>query len=82
MTEHEVADRARAVLARRLKVDPSTIEAATPVEDLGLDSLDLVTLAGEFEEVFSVTIATKEIMQIRTFGDIVRQLTAKVGAPA
>jgi acyl carrier protein len=82
MTEQEVADRARAVLARRLKVDPSTIGAETPVAELGLDSLDLVTMAGEFEEVFSITIATRQIMEIRTFGDIVRQLTAKVAAPA
>ena len=36
---------------------------------------------GEFEQVFSVAISTKEIQQIRTFGDIIRQLSAKVGSP-
>ena len=52
MTEHEVTEQARAVLVRRLKVDPAAITPETNIEDLGVDSLDLVTLAGEFEEVF------------------------------
>lgn len=82
MTEHEVTEQARAVLVRRLKVDPAAITLETNIEDLGVDSLDLVTLAGEFEEVFSIAIPTKEIMKIRTFGDIVGQLSSKVGAPA
>jgi acyl carrier protein len=82
MTEHEVTEQARGILVRRLKIDPSTITTDTVIEDLGVDSLDLVTLAGEYEEAFAVTIPTKEIMKIRTFGDIVRQLSSKVEATA
>jgi acyl carrier protein len=82
MTEYEVVEQARAVLTRRLKVDPAAITPETAIEDLGADSLDLLTMASEFEQVFSVAISTKEIQQIRTFGDIVRQLSAKVGSPA
>jgi acyl carrier protein len=80
MTEQEVTEQARAVLVRRLKVDPSEITPETSIEELGVDSLDLVTIAGEFEEVFA--IPTKEIIKIRTFGDIVRQLSARVGSAA
>lgn len=82
MTEHEVTEQARAMLARRVKVNPSLITLDTSIEDLGVDSLDLVTLAGEFEETFSISIATKELMAIRTFGDIVSQLSSKVGTAA
>jgi acyl carrier protein len=82
MTEQELVERARDVLVRRLKIKPSLITLDTDIEELGADSLDLVTLAGEFEDVFSVSIATKEIMKIRTFGDIVRQLLEKVGSAA
>jgi acyl carrier protein len=82
MTEHEVTEQARAVLVRRLKVNPSAIAAGTNMEELGLDSLDLVTLAGEFEETFGIAIPTKDLMKIRTFGDIVHQLSAKVGSAA
>lgn len=80
MTEMELVEQARTVLTRRLKVDPGAITPETNMEDLGADSLDLLTMASEFEQVFSVAISTKEIQQIRTFGDIVRQLSAKVGS--
>ena len=80
MTEHEVTEQARAVLVRRLKVKPSAVTPETNIEELGVDSLDLVTLASEFEQVFSIEIPTKDLMKIRTFGDIVQQLTAKVGS--
>jgi len=73
-----VVEQARAVLTRRLKVDSDAISADTHLETLGADSLDLITMASEFEQVFAVAISTKEIQQIRTFGDIVRQLSAKV----
>jgi acyl carrier protein len=82
MTELELVEQARAVLIRRLKIDPAAITSETNMEDLGADSLDLLTMASEFEQVFSVDISTKEIQQIRTFGDIVRQLSSKVGGAA
>lgn len=80
MTEMELVEQARTVLTRRLKVDPAEITLETNMADLGADSLDLLTMASEFEQVFSVSIATKEIQQIRTFGDIIQQLSAKVGS--
>jgi len=80
MTEMELVEQARTVLTRRLKVDPAEITLETNMADLGADSLDLLTMASEFEQVFSISIATKEIQQIRTFGDIIHQLSAKVGS--
>ena len=59
MTEQELVERARDVLVRRLKIKSSLITLDTDIEELGADSLDLVTLAGEFEDVFSVSIAIK-----------------------
>ena len=82
MTEHEVAEMARGVLVRRLQLPPSKITSETRIEDLGVDSLDLVTIAGEFEETFNIAIPTKDLMKIRTFGDIVTQLSSKVGVAA
>jgi len=82
MTEQELVEQARTVLSRRLNVDPARITSETFIEDLGADSLDLLTLAGEFEQAFSVAISTREIQQIRTFGDIIRQLSGKLGCAA
>lgn len=80
VTEHELAERARALLARRLDVEPERITLDTVIDELGGDSLDLLTLAEELEDAFAVRITTREIQQVRTFGDIVRQLADKTGS--
>lgn len=79
MTRQELVEKARTLLAHRLKIDAKMIGPETNVYDLGADSLDVLTLARDFEEVFSIRISTKEIQQIRTFGDIVSQLSQKIG---
>jgi acyl carrier protein len=82
MTEQEVVEAARGVLIRRLKVNASMISTETVIQDLGADSLDLLMMAGEFEDLFNVDIPTKDIREIRTFGDIVRHLNQKLGLAA
>jgi acyl carrier protein len=79
MTELELIERARGVLIRRLKVNPAAVTPDVAIVDLGADSLDLLMMAGEFEELFSVDISTKEIKEIRTFGDIIQRLWLKLG---
>jgi acyl carrier protein len=78
MIEHEVAELARGVLVRRFNLQPSAITPEMRIEDLGVDSLDLLTMAPEFEATFQITIPTKDLMNIRTFGDIVHQCATKV----
>jgi acyl carrier protein len=82
MTEPELIERARAVLVRRLKVDSAAITTETAIQDLGADSLDLLLITGEFEDLFEVDISTKEMKQIRTFGDIIHGLSLKLGYAA
>jgi len=48
------------------------------VDDLGADSLDLVELVLQFEEMFSVEIPDDDAEQLTTVGDIVNMLTEKV----
>lgn len=82
MTQLELIDGTRAVLTRRLKVSPAAITPDTAIQDLGADSLDMLMMAGEFEELFAVDISTKEIRDIRTFGDIIARLSLKFGDAA
>ena len=82
MTELEVAELARGVFVRRFNLQPSAITPEMRIEDLGVDSLDLLTMAPEFEATFHIAIPTKELMNIRTFGDIVHQCAMKVAASA
>jgi acyl carrier protein len=50
---------------------------ASFIDDLGADSLDLVELIMEMEEVFGVEIADEELEKIRTIKDVVDFLRNK-----
>ena len=50
---------------------------ASFIDDLGADSLDLVELIMEMEEVFGVEIADEELEKIRTVKDVIEFLTKK-----
>lgn len=48
------------------------------VADLGLSSLDVVSMVGDFEETFNVEISEKSLAELSTVGDIVRILGDKI----
>jgi acyl carrier protein len=53
-----------------------SIEASF-IDDLGADSLDLVELIMEMEEIFNVQIADNELEKIRTIGNVLDYLKSK-----
>lgn len=53
-----------------------SIEASF-IDDLGADSLDLVELIMEMEEIFNVQIADNELEKIRTIQDVIDYLKSK-----
>ena len=56
--------------------DECVLEASF-IDDLGADSLDLVELIMEMEEVFGMEIADEELEKIRTIKDVVDFLKSK-----
>jgi len=50
---------------------------ASFIDDLGADSLDLVELIMEMEEVFGIEIADEELEKIRTVKDVIEFLKSK-----
>ena len=50
---------------------------ASFIDDLGADSLDLVELIMEMEEVFGLEIADEELEKIRTVKDVIDFLKSK-----
>jgi len=80
MTEREVlagvADVARLHLDYRGELAP----AMCLVEDLGLDSLKLLTLAAEVENRFRIRLEPEDEAAIATVGDLVRTVVAKLAA--
>ncbi|KAB2858289.1 MAG: acyl carrier protein [Bauldia sp.] len=71
-----VAEVARLHLGRSAPLDPGS----RLVEDLGLDSLGLLTLAAEVENRFRVAPEPEDEARIATVGDLVDLLAGKLGA--
>ena len=71
-----IFNKLKALIAEQLGVDAETItlEAAF-VEDLGVDSLDLVELSMALEDEFGIEeMAEEDMANIKTVGDLVEYL--------
>lgn len=58
---HAVTSFVVAHIAKVRKRDPATIDPDLPFNELGVDSLDAVTLVGEVERCFALTIDPAEL---------------------
>jgi acyl carrier protein len=81
VTKEEVFNLIRGRLAELIECDPDGIKLETRLEeDLEADSLDLVELAMSLEEELSLEIPDEELEGIRTVGDAVDFVAARVSA--
>lgn len=79
----EVYSALKDTLVDKLKVDESTItEEANLFEDLGLDSIDLMTVVMAVEERFNIEVSDEELEDVTTLKQAADILTTKVGAGA
>ena len=83
MSEEELLDALRDVLVEKLKVDGAKVQMqASLYDELGLDSIDLMTAVMAMEERFGIEISDNELEQVTTVGDAVNLLSQKVAANA
>ena len=67
------------IVAEKLNIDVKNVSVASRFqEDLGADSLDIVELLMEIEEEFGVGISDEESEKLRTVGDAVKYISAKL----
>ena len=62
------------IIAKKKKLDPSTIAAASTFEQLGLDSLDAADMLFAFEDEFKIIVPDEAAQSIRTVGQVVEAL--------
>jgi len=58
--------------------DEKMVSGALLKDDLDIDSLDLVEVAMTLEDVFSLTLQEDEVDNIKTVGDIVSLIEARL----
>ncbi len=72
MTKEEIYNDIKKMIVERLGVDESKISPETILrEDLGADSLDVVELVMEIEDMYEFEISDEEAEKMKTIGDAV-----------
>lgn len=77
MTAPDTATQVRSIIAEHLSVaDFEVTDAASLVDDLGADSLDVVEISIAIEAEFEVELDDEHVDHARTVGDIVKAVEA------
>lgn len=81
MTTEEIFNTMRQLIAEQFALDLDEISMESSfVDDLGADSVDLVELVMAMEEEFEIgEIDEEDLQSLKTVGDCVRYLSAKLG---
>ena len=78
-----VEQKVKSIIVEQLGVEESQVtENAKFVEDLGADSLDTVELVMALEEEFGIEVPDSDAENIRTLGDIMTYVEARVETAA
>lgn len=73
-----VEEKVIGIVSEQLNVPKEDINTSSKfIDDLKADSLDVVELVMEFEDVFEVTIPDEDYDKISTVGDAVKYITEK-----
>lgn len=79
MADHSA--KVKDIIEKELGVEREKLTGeASFIEDLGADSLDIVELVMEFEKEFNIDIPDEDAEKLRTVGDAIKYLDAKIGA--
>lgn len=72
---NEVATKIKEIMSNHVDVKDATVD--TPLNELDIDSLDLVEAMMEIESEFNVEFTNEEILGLKCFNDIVKLVEAK-----
>ena len=79
MTNNEVFNKVKAIIADKLAVDENTITRESSfVNDLKADSMDILDLVSGFEEEFDITIPDDTGRTFETVGEVVDYLATLI----
>ena len=65
-------EKVRDFISEKLSIEKGIISTDTELAQLGVDSIQIMTMIMEFEEEFGVTVEDRELEQLHTIDDIVK----------
>jgi len=81
MAESSIQDKVKAIIAEEVSIDPATIKPESTLEDLKIESIDLVQIMFKIEEEFDIYLADEELgVGVKNVGEVfaaVEKLVAK-----
>jgi acyl carrier protein len=73
-----VEERVKNIVCDQLAVEPEkVVPAASFIDDLGADSLDIVELVMTMEEEFDLDIPDEDAEKMKTVGDVTKYIISK-----
>jgi acyl carrier protein len=80
MSGEQINETVSSMLVEQFKVDPAKIQPDATFKKLGLDSLDLVSLAMALEDRMGIELPDRELVGIENYGQAVELIERKVKA--
>ena len=80
MERNEILEKLQTILKENApeQVDWATVTEETPIETMGIDSLFMLDLLFDLEDAFGVKIEAKDVVGIKTVGQMVTFLDERV----
>ncbi len=73
-------DKLKDIIVRYAEVEPDEIKGGTKlVEELGLTSFAVMSMMGDIEEEFGITVVEEELADISTVDDVIEYIKKKQG---
>lgn len=78
--EQHIEKAAISAIARQKNLDPGTINLDSALEELGISSLDAITIMYEMEEQFDIEVPNEDLDSLRSVRDIVDGISRLIDA--
>jgi acyl carrier protein len=68
--------RIKALAVKEFSIDPSGLDLAASLDQLGIDSLSFIEFMFKVEEEFGVSVSDEELTNIKTLADLERHVAS------
>ena len=70
-----------AAITKQKRIDPAIVHSDSTLEQLGISSLDAITIVYDIEERFDVEVPNEQLENLKSVADIVRGIASLMDAP-